>query len=155
MGYDSMVLPHRAAAVALLLLPLPALAEPPVPAAETDEAEVPSPGDIVVVAERIRGGVDTPLPPIVTLGEEDIAAYGAGSLQSLLAALAPQIDALDGLLRRMRSRWGTADGAAAASAEAEGAAAQDAAALAEALAEALVGALAAALVAGPAWCGAS
>lgn len=86
-----MVLPHRAAAVALLLLPLPALAEPPVPAAETDEAEVPSPGDIVVVAERIRGGVDTPLPPIVTLGEEDIAAYGAGSLQSLLAALAPQI----------------------------------------------------------------
>jgi hypothetical protein len=95
MGYDSMVLPHRAAAVALLFvpltLPLAALAAPPAPPAEPDEAEAPPPGDIVVVAERIRGEVDTPLPPIVTLGEEDIAAYGASSLQSLLAALAPQI----------------------------------------------------------------
>jgi len=34
--------------------------------------------------------VETAAPPIMTLTEDDIAAYGAGSLQGLLAALAPQ-----------------------------------------------------------------
>lgn len=100
-----MDLPHRVTAVALALMPCPALAAagPAAPAAEApeqagppatalpDAAEEPATdGDIVVVATRIRGEVDTAAPPIITLGEEDIAAYGAGSLQSLLAALAPQ-----------------------------------------------------------------
>ena len=99
-----MVLPHRATAVALALLPLPAMAAPgpqqdaaPVPAQNPDQtpaapaADTSAPdGDIVVVATRVRGQVETAVPPIITLSEEDIAAYGAGSIQSLLAALAPQ-----------------------------------------------------------------
>ncbi|GEO00423.1 TonB-dependent receptor [Novosphingobium sediminis] len=94
-----MALPQSSAALALALLPFPALAaaEPQAASAQPTEAEAPgttggidADGDIVVVATRVRGEVETAVPPIVTLGEEDIAAYGAGSLQSLLAALAPQ-----------------------------------------------------------------
>lgn len=87
-----MVLPYRAAVLALLpLLPQPAAAAAaPAPQADAPSGESGNPGDIVVVATRYRGEVETTAPPIVTLGEEDIAAYGAGSLQSLLAALAPQ-----------------------------------------------------------------
>jgi iron complex outermembrane recepter protein len=48
------------------------------------------PGDIVVTAERIRGSVDTDVPPVEQLNEADIAAVGAGSLTDLLAAVAPQ-----------------------------------------------------------------
>lgn len=107
-----MVLPERAAAMALLALtPLPAIAAPArvqdeAPAAASaapstgpsteptppdSPADMPDPeGDIVVVATRVQGAVQTAAPPIVTLNEEDIAAYGASSLQSLLTALAPQ-----------------------------------------------------------------
>jgi outer membrane receptor protein involved in Fe transport len=100
-----MVLPDRAAAMALLALtPLPAAAaaapasapaapaqqEPAVPTAEPATDATDPDGDIVVVATRIRGEVETAVPPIISLSEDDIAAYGAGSLQSLLAALAPQ-----------------------------------------------------------------
>lgn len=45
---------------------------------------------ILVVATRIKGQVDTALPPIAVLDEEAIASYGAGSLQDLLEALSPQ-----------------------------------------------------------------
>lgn len=85
-----MVLPDRAVALALLALtPLQAAATPD--AAPASELETPDPdGDIVVVATRARGEVETAVPPVITLSEDDIAAYGAGSLQSLLAALAPQ-----------------------------------------------------------------
>ncbi|WP_421839327.1 TonB-dependent receptor [Novosphingobium sp.] len=104
-----MVLPDRAAAMALLALtPLPAAAAPaatPAQQAQGQEQEqqpaaAPAPdpetgttdadGDIVVVATRVRGEVETAVPPIITLSEDDIAAYGAGSLQALLTALAPQ-----------------------------------------------------------------
>ena len=34
------------------------------------------PGDIVVTAERIRGSVDTDVPPVEQLSEADIAAVG-------------------------------------------------------------------------------
>jgi iron complex outermembrane recepter protein len=54
------------------------------------EAADELPGDIVVVAERIRGAVDTDVPPVEQLSEADIAAVGAGSLTELLAAVAPQ-----------------------------------------------------------------
>jgi len=86
-----MVLPHRAAALALFLIFGP-LAGLHAAAAQTPPASGPDaePGDIVVVATRIKGEVESAAPPIVTLNEEDIAAYGAGSLQALLAALAPQ-----------------------------------------------------------------
>lgn len=46
--------------------------------------------EIVVRATRIRGSVDTGQPPLATLDESDIAALGTGSLQELLAAIAPQ-----------------------------------------------------------------
>lgn len=98
-----MALPQSSAALALALLPASALAATgpqaaPAPPAEADapitvgatSGTVDADGDIVVVATRVRGQVETAAPPIVTLGEEDIAAYGASSLQSLLAALAPQ-----------------------------------------------------------------
>ncbi len=56
-----------------------------------DEEEVMGePGQILVIATRIKGQVDTTQPPIAVLDEAAIASYGAGSLQELLASLAPQ-----------------------------------------------------------------
>ena len=52
--------------------------------------EEPRAGEIVVVATRIKGQVDVPQPPIVTLSEAEIASYGAASIGDLLQALAPQ-----------------------------------------------------------------
>jgi outer membrane cobalamin receptor len=49
-----------------------------------DEAS-PLGNDIVVVATRLKGQVVAPQPPIVTLDEEDIAAYGAASINDLIA----------------------------------------------------------------------
>ena len=57
-------------------------------AAEPVEAN--SSGEIVVTAERIRGSVDTDVPPVEELNEADIAAVGASSLTDLVAAVAPQ-----------------------------------------------------------------
>ncbi|MBA3053938.1 MAG: TonB-dependent receptor [Sphingomonadales bacterium] len=57
--------------------------------AEPDEPE-PTPGEIVVVANRVRGAVDVPQPPIQTLTEADIASYGATSISDLVAQLGPQ-----------------------------------------------------------------
>ncbi len=59
-----------------------------------DEEELPveegPSGEIVVTAERIRGSVDTDVPPVEQLDEADIAALGASSLTDLVAAVAPQ-----------------------------------------------------------------
>ena len=59
-----------------------------------DVAEEPdedtSSAEIVVTAERIRGAVDTDVPPVEQLDEADIAALGASSLTDLVAAVAPQ-----------------------------------------------------------------
>ena len=46
--------------------------------------------DIIVIAERYPGAVLAAQPPLVTLDQQDIAAYGAGSLAELLEAIAPQ-----------------------------------------------------------------
>lgn len=46
---------------------------------------------IIVVAERLRGQVDAPQPPILELDEQQIAAYGAGSISELVEALAGQV----------------------------------------------------------------
>ncbi len=52
----------------------------------------PMPGDeIVVIAERLPGQVQTDSPPILELEEKDIAAYGATSIADLVAQLAPQV----------------------------------------------------------------
>ena len=62
------------------------------PEVETTEDAVDEalPGDIVVIAERIRGAVDTDVPPVEQLNEADIAAVGASSITDLVAAIAPQ-----------------------------------------------------------------
>lgn len=57
---------------------------------DEDEEIIAEPGQILVIATRIKGQVDTTQPPIAVLDEEAIASYGAGSLQELLASLAPQ-----------------------------------------------------------------
>jgi iron complex outermembrane recepter protein len=73
----------------LCLLAAPAIAQGAAPPATATQA-VPAASDIVVTAPRLPGQVDTPLAPIITLDEADIAAYGAANLADLLAALAPQ-----------------------------------------------------------------
>lgn len=87
-----MALPPRTAVLALALMfgPAEGVRAAQVVTPASSEPEPAEPDDIVVVATRIRGQVETAAPPIVTLTEDDIAAYGAGSLQGLLAALAPQ-----------------------------------------------------------------
>jgi len=88
----------------LSLLPLPmvlfvspALAEQkvvePAPAAaqEADPVDTERHGsEILVVAERIRGQVESPAPPIAVLDEKDIQALGATTLADVLTQLAPQ-----------------------------------------------------------------
>jgi len=89
----------------LSLLPLP-LVLFAAPALAVDEAETQAtplatqdaePGDterhgseILVVAERIRGQVESPAPPIAVLDEKDIQALGATTLADVLTQLAPQ-----------------------------------------------------------------
>lgn len=59
------------------------------PADDTGEAPM---DEILVVADRLVGRVDAPQPPILELGEEDIATYGAGSIAELVEALGPQVN---------------------------------------------------------------
>ena len=62
------------------------------PARAADAPAVAPSAEIVVTAERLRipGQVDSPQPPLVTLDEQDIAAYGATSLADLIQAISPQ-----------------------------------------------------------------
>ena len=81
----------------LMLFPV-LLAAQPVFAAEESESSVSElndePGeadtDILVIATRIRGQVDTDVPPVMTLDENDVASYGAASIGELLEAVSPQ-----------------------------------------------------------------
>lgn len=57
------------------------------PDAEADEDVPISDNEILVIAEALRGTVDTDQPPLLELGEADIAAYGASSIADLIAAL--------------------------------------------------------------------
>lgn len=93
--------------------PLLAQTEPPPPQTSTDEAASagdmsapvqPEPGDpdslededegegeaIVVTGQRLRGAVDTDIPPEIQLDRRDIRATGAGTITELLDAIAPQ-----------------------------------------------------------------
>lgn len=58
-------------------------------AAETADTEQRG-NEILVVAERIRGQVESPAPPIAVLNEKDIQALGATTLADVLTQLAPQ-----------------------------------------------------------------
>ena len=63
-----------------------------VPTTDPSEPDPMVTGDtIVVFGTRLLGQVDAPQPPLLELGTEDIAAYGAGSIAELLEALAPQV----------------------------------------------------------------
>ena len=89
----------------LSLLPLPMIlfagpvlaADPVVEGAAPPAAQEADPagterhgGEILVVAERIRGQVESPAPPIAVLDEKDIQALGATTLADVLTQLAPQ-----------------------------------------------------------------
>lgn len=58
------------------------------PAAAADAVD--GSDEIVVVAERIPGQVQTDSPPVIELNEQEVAAYGATSIADLVAQLAPQ-----------------------------------------------------------------
>lgn len=51
---------------------------------------------IIVLGARLLDQVDAPEPPILELDSEDIAAYGAGSIEELLQALGPQVNSSRG-----------------------------------------------------------
>ncbi len=60
-------------------------------AAQPGDDQPETGGEIVVTATRLRGEVDTDVPPVVELDEAEIAAVGASSLEDLIAQLAPQV----------------------------------------------------------------
>ena len=57
---------------------------------DDEQSGVNSSGEIVVVAGRIRGEIDVPQQPVAVFDEEEIAAYGASSIDELLEAISPQ-----------------------------------------------------------------
>lgn len=90
---------RRFALLPLLAMAAPAFAqtepaqsgvEPGTGAVSSNDDESAQENDIVVVATRLRGQVDAPQPPLITLDEEDIATYGAGSITELIEALGTQ-----------------------------------------------------------------
>ena len=61
-------------------------ADPPPPDTEPDDD-----GETIVVrAERLRGSIQTDIPPVTELDAQDVASYGASSLAELLQQIAPQ-----------------------------------------------------------------
>ncbi|HEY0013335.1 MAG TPA: TonB-dependent receptor plug domain-containing protein [Allosphingosinicella sp.] len=104
--------------IALLAAPAPLFtqaSEPPAPPSEAPaetgagasgttgtQEEEPADATIVVTGERLRGAVDSDIPPEVQLDARDIRATGAGSIAELLDAIAPQT-------RSGRGRGGGAD----------------------------------------------
>ena len=92
----------RISAIALTVaLATPALAQDaeqsPATGQVPDSGEASLPDNaIVVTGERIRGQVETDVPPVVELDEADIAAYGADSLADLIEQLAPQTGSASG-----------------------------------------------------------
>ncbi|WP_338240691.1 hypothetical protein [Aurantiacibacter hainanensis] len=65
--------------------------DPPPP--QTPDEDV---NTILVLGARLIDQVDAPEPPILELDQEDIAAYGAGSIEELLQALGPQVNSSRG-----------------------------------------------------------
>ena len=67
----------------------PPLAQAPCARPQANSGADPG-NQIVVIGSRVAGQVDTAKPPIKELDEEDVASYGAGSLNELLGFLAPE-----------------------------------------------------------------
>ncbi len=63
--------------------------EAPAPA-DNEEGVENEGGEIVVVADRLSGQVDTDIPPVLTLDEAEITTYGVTSISELLDAISPQ-----------------------------------------------------------------
>lgn len=84
-------MPKLSATASLLAIAAFAIAPAPAWAQDSADGEVAE-GDeeIVVTAERIRGQVDTDVPPVFALDAEEIGSYGAGSIEELIEQLAPQ-----------------------------------------------------------------
>lgn len=57
---------------------------------EDDDSVTVGIGEIVVTAKNLRGAVESPVPPVLELSAEEIAAYGSSSIADLLEALAPE-----------------------------------------------------------------
>lgn len=87
----------------MTLLAAPALAQsasappPDAPAANATAepavagtAEPADPDQIVVIATRLKDSLIVPQAPVITLNEQDVAAYGVSSIADLITALAPQ-----------------------------------------------------------------
>ena len=74
----------------------PAPAPAPTEAPASDAPAAADGNEIVVTAEVLRGQIDAPQPPLLELNEQDIAAYGAGSIAELMQALAPQTGSAGG-----------------------------------------------------------
>jgi len=70
----------------------PAAPQPSKPSEDEEEQHsgIGKGGEIVVVAERMKGEVVTAQAPIAVFDEEEIAAYGATSIDELLDAISPQ-----------------------------------------------------------------
>jgi len=81
---------RRTISLPLLLLASPALAQQAPAPPEQKEDQPQSTDDIVVVAERLRGQVDTAQSPVATMGEAEIQAMGVGSIGELLGRISPQ-----------------------------------------------------------------
>ncbi|MGB3738499.1 MAG: TonB-dependent receptor [Pontixanthobacter sp.] len=64
--------------------------EPPAAREGSDEPETDMTQTIIVRGTRLAGQVDTDLAPILELDEDQIAAYGANSIEDLVTALEPQ-----------------------------------------------------------------
>lgn len=58
--------------------------------ANPNDADI-SDNEILVIATALRGQVEAPVPPVLELNSEDIAAYGASSIADLISALGPQV----------------------------------------------------------------
>ncbi|MGC1270270.1 MAG: hypothetical protein WA842_06710, partial [Croceibacterium sp.] len=67
----------------------PSAQDNPAPRSDTPEADSTE-NEILVIAQKLYGEVESPQPPILELNQEDIAAYGAGSLAELISALGSQ-----------------------------------------------------------------
>lgn len=63
----------------------------PAPAPEPAASGEITDDEIFVIAETLRGQVETPVPPVLELNEADIAAYGSGSISDLISALGSNV----------------------------------------------------------------
>lgn len=79
---------HRLALLPLIALSMAMQAKAQTAPAEPTASEQST--DIVVLGDRIKGGVDTTIKPIEEIGETDVAALGASSISGVIAAVSAQ-----------------------------------------------------------------